>query len=550
MGKKQRDCIDCGAPVGFLDRLHCCMCVRRQREDAAKATCAGCGLQRVLPAGSDRCITCAKRCTECGGPLRFKGSTLCRYCRSARELEQRRATQQPCPHCDRLGYLREDTGWCGTCSRPAPPKKPPRTCTQCGLVRRYGAHGLCSACWQRHPDRPFVAGGNLAARLNDPPAWLPEFIAFLAARHCVGRCCTMITSLGRLLTDQEPNHPPAVLERARQPGRSMGSLARGMEEFFTDRRLALPTDQAHRLAAGRRSRRVDAVPEPLRPAADGFCTSMLRSRERARRAGTLPRADGTIESALTAVRDFAIFLTDRRSKQDWALADVSDIEAFLAAHPKSRQRHLSVLRQFFTFARTQRLVLVDPTRGLPCPRERGFTGRTVTLGEQRALFRRWTTNTDVHPHEALLGVFALLHGTANREVRSLRMQDIDTATRSVRLGQRPHPVPLDPASWTVLQRCLAHREQLRTDNPHVIVTRGTKAQRTPASSAYFSHLLDPAGVPAHRLRVTRLADLVNTMDPKLVAAVFGMKPEGVLIYLADHVDTGRLPRTRGTSAVT
>ena len=30
------------------------------------------------------------------------------------------------------------------------------------------------------------------------------------------------------------------------------------------------------------------------------------------------------------------------------------------------------------------------------------------------------------------------------------------------------------------------------------------------------------------------------MDPKLVAAAFGMNPEGVMIYLADHVDEGRL----------
>jgi hypothetical protein len=42
------------------------------------------------------------------------------------------------------------------------------------------------------------------------------------------------------------------------------------------------------------------------------------------------------------------------------------------------------------------------------------------------------------------------------------------------------------------------------------------------------------------LRCTRLADLVTIMDPKLVAAAFGMNPEGVLIYLADHVDEPRL----------
>lgn len=391
---------------------------------------------------------------------------------------------------------------------------------------------------------------NLAARLDEPPSWLGEFAAYLAARHCVGRCCEMISSLGRLLVDEHPNHPSAVLERARQPGRSMGSLARGLEEFFTDHK---PRCQPIRPSG---SQPVDgnaaSTPSqnrcdlPSWTSAPGCCGHGNEPAEPARG----PQADGTIESALAAVRDFANFLITHRSKDDWALVDVGDVETFLAARPRMRARHLSVLRQFFTFARAHHLVLADPTRGVPSQRERAFSGRTLTLDEQRALFRRWTSDPGVHPHEALLGVLALLHGAASRELRLLRVEDVDAPTRSVRLGQRPHPVPLDPPSWTVLQRCLTHREQLRTDNPHVLVTRGTKALRTPASTAYLSHVLDPADVAPHRLRVTRLADLVNTMDPKLVAATFGMNPEGVLIYLADHVDRGRLPRTRATSAAT
>ncbi|MFF6779736.1 hypothetical protein [Streptomyces sp. NPDC012510] len=43
------------------------------------------------------------------------------------------------------------------------------------------------------------------------------------------------------------------------------------------------------------------------------------------------------------------------------------------------------------------------------------------------------------------------------------------------------------------------------------------------------------------IRSTRLVDLVNSMDPKLVAAAFGMDPQATLSYLADHVDPGRLP---------
>ncbi len=47
--------------------------------------------------------------------------------------------------------------------------------------------------------------------------------------------------------------------------------------------------------------------------------------------------------------------------------------------------------------------------------------------------------------------------------------------------------------------------------------------------------------PRGQVRGTRLVDLVNTMDPKLAAAAFGMDPQAALTHLADHVDAGRLP---------
>jgi len=38
-----------------------------------------------------------------------------------------------------------------------------------------------------------------------------------------------------------------------------------------------------------------------------------------------------------------------------------------------------------------------------------------------------------------------------------------------------------------------------------------------------------------------VSDAVNTLDPKLVAATFGMTPEATMIYLADYIDPTRLP---------
>jgi hypothetical protein len=404
---------------------------------------------------------------------------------------------------------------------------------------------MCSACFQRRPDRAFTAGAGLAARLASPPSWLDGFVAHLAGGYSPARACQLITALGQLLDeDGAGGRPQALIERARWPGRSIGPLARSLETFFTGYGLALPTDHAEQLAAGRRQRRVDAVPGPLRLAAAGFADSMIAARERARRAGTRPRSDHTIEAALATIRDLALFLLDERGKQDWALADVHDIEAFLATLPRARKRRLTVLRQFFRFARSRKVILADPTRGLAAREPRGFTGRTLSLGEQRELFRRWATGGDAHPHEALLGILALLHGASSDEVRHLSVNDIDETGRTARPGSRPLPVPLDPASWQVLRRCLAHRESQRTANPHVIVTKGTKAGRSPASTAYVTHLLDGCGAPPRSVRCTRLADLVNTIDPKLVAAAFGMKPESVMYYLADCVDEPRLAAAR------
>jgi hypothetical protein len=74
----------------------------------------------------------------------------------------------------------------------------------------------------------------------------------------------------------------------------------------------------------------------------------MRAQDRARRAGTRPRSDHTLETALATMRDLALFLMNHRAKADWALVDVHDVEAFLVTLPNGRKRRLTVLRQFFT----------------------------------------------------------------------------------------------------------------------------------------------------------------------------------------------------------
>jgi hypothetical protein len=374
---------------------------------------------------------------------------------------------------------------CSRCHRRADPS---RACRACGKPSLIVAHGLCDNCWQQDPARLAGQVERLAARLDDPPAWLSGFAAHAAARHCVGRTSLMISRLGRLLAETGTTTPQVILGKASRPGRSAGTLARALEDFFTDAGLAFPADHAARREAARRQRRVEETPQPLRPAVARYAAARVTAQQRARRARTRPRADRTLTDELAVLRDLARFLIAEQAKTDWATVQAADLEAFLALRPASRARRLTILRSFFRGAKASRLVLADPATGIRAGRPRGYHPRTLAVTEQRRLFRRWTTDPAVHPHEALTGLLALLHAAQSQDLRNLQVTDIDTTARTVRLGRRPHPVPLDPASWHALQRCLEHRERLATRNPH-----GAPRHRT---STWSGSWIRPVSEPA------------------------------------------------------
>jgi hypothetical protein len=141
--------------------------------------CPGCGGGRLLLPGTGRCATCSRTCTDCGKVARPRGR-----------------------------------GRCSRCHRRA---EPSRACRACGKLTVIVAHGLCGNCWQQDPARLAGQVERLAARLDDPPAWLADFAVHVAARHCVGRTSLMISRLGRLLAEAGNATPQAVLEQASGP---------------------------------------------------------------------------------------------------------------------------------------------------------------------------------------------------------------------------------------------------------------------------------------------------------------------------------------------
>ena len=87
-------------------------------------------------------------------------------------------------------------------------------------------------------------------------------------------------------------------------------------------------------------------------------------------------------------------------------------------------------------------MLIDPTAGLNAPQTMAFRGPTLPADRQRELFQRWSTDPDVHPHEAFVGLAALLHGATTQELQHLTDDDIDH-------NRAPHPAGSPTTTHTV-----------------------------------------------------------------------------------------------------
>jgi hypothetical protein len=144
----------------------------------------------------------------------------------------------------------------------------------------------------------------------------------------------------------------------------------------------------------------------------------------------------------------------------------------------------------------------------------------------------------------------LLHAASSAQIRGLTIGDANHALRTLSLGGRPFPAPLDPVSWAALGECLRHREALRTLNPHVIVTMATRTGNSPAHQSYLTRILRRAGTTPALCRQTRVSQLVTDLDPKLAATALGMCDAGLVRYLAGNVDSDRLERTPSIGQLT
>jgi site-specific recombinase XerD len=474
-------------------------------------------------------------CVDCGARHRFKGSTRCHSCYDRR---RRTGPAGVCARCTKRRPIHDPDGrcdWCVYACRPRPVVVVP-PCVDCGQTRRIIAHGSCNRCLQKNPTTTRTYADGLAIRLGPArPQWYYAFVAHVVERYTPSEARLRLRELGRLLpTTADPAE--LVAAATHRDGR-LAPLGRALDEFFDAFGPRPATGDSEARAAGRRARVLHAMPEPLRPMMAAFSAAELANRERARRTRGRILTDQTLLIHLQVVADFA---RHTPNITDWATVAQGDIEAFLVMRSPAASHVLPSLRAFFAWARQQRLILVDPTRKVRNRLRRRFSGPVVDLPTQRRLFRRWTTEPDVAPNEALVGLLTLLHAASVNDLRHLTVTDINHTAHTITLPARSRPVPLDPPTWAALQAVLAHHHNLNTTNPHVLVNRRTKVTGQPVSASHPTDILAPAGITPQRLRCSRLAQLVTTTDPIIVTEQFGISHATALYYLADSVDHTQL----------
>ncbi len=479
-------------------------------------------------------------CADCGGPVKFRDRDRCHVCH---RKAARASLKRSCPSCGRVRHLRP-AGICAICDRAAGPSSPARTvsCRKCGQQRHNAGHGLCNRCKLADPDWPFRYGASLAARMLVIPPWWQPLIEFAAARHHPGGAVAILRHAGRVISADTSAGPRQIVASATRADGLLTAAGRALTAFFTTQGLIMPGDQARHRAAARRQRYLDAVPAGLAGAVAAFSDSQLADQDRARRAGRRQLSDITLETRLRILRDLARHLAAAARITNWCEVTTADLEHFLASRPKSRHQDTYVLRRYFAWARQRKLILIDPAKPLRLGAQPGFTGTVLDAAQQRALFGRWARGS-THPHERLTGLLALVHAASSAQIRSLTLGGVDGKHRTLALPGRPFPTPADPATWAAVQACLTHHDKLATLNPHVIVTLATRTSDQPADGSYLTRRLARAGTTPSASRQTRIAQLVNDLDPKLTAAALGMQDSGLVRYVTGNVDRDRLERT-------
>ena len=259
---------------------------------------------------------------------------------------------------------------------------------------------------------------------------------------------------------------------------------------------------------------------------------------------TRPRAPGTARAYLRAARP---------ALQSWSarydhLREVnrSDVLAHIAGlYGHERYSAVSALRSLFTWAKKTGVIFRNPATGIKLGERDLPIWQPLAAGQLAEAVAAATT-----PQARVCVVLAAVHAARPGAVRALRLDDVDLASRRLRLAGTARP--MGELTSKVLREWLDYRRRRwpHTANPHLLVSRESALHHGPVSGTWILNL---RGLPAtlERLRIDcQLTEAMATgFDPLHLAQVFGISEQAAIRYAVNaqhllgsaHQQTPRTP---------
>jgi len=213
----------------------------------------------------------------------------------------------------------------------------------------------------------------------------------------------------------------------------------------------------------------------------------------------------------------------------WAAAGIDsfaeiDRDHILAVLPNGSARRHTLeqgLRSLFTVLKSQRLVFINPTRGLPAT----GTNATIPLPLDTDAIR--TALTSTNPAAALAVALVAFHAIPSRHLRLIQLTDIVDA----RLNVAGRNIPLAPPVLPRLAAWLDQRNHTwpNTANPHLFINRRTAPRLIPVSRSFA---WNQTGLTAQALREDRILDEVHATNGDIprICELFGITVDTALRY--------------------
>jgi len=212
----------------------------------------------------------------------------------------------------------------------------------------------------------------------------------------------------------------------------------------------------------------------------------------------------------------------------WNMVQESHINEFLLTlTPKHRELVRKDLHALFKLARRRKFITHIPMADYPS-RELPPSTEPLSVAEQKRVARILMQNVHANPLGCLLGCLCFFHGLATKQIRSIRLFDVDPACKKIIIKDRP-PVYLSTEELLALENYVKLRSCMRNVNKREYLVIGDRGaghkiyeNKPLGARAILKKVKELTGCTSQQLRITCYHSFSARFGPLMLIDAFGL----------------------------